>query len=60
MSALSIIGTIVIVIYCISLAYITVYCLMQFHLLYHYWENGGIKSVECLNKLKFLEKNFLL
>lgn len=50
MSALSIIGTIVIVIYCISLAYITVYCLMQFHLLSHYRKHHKTKP-DCDGKM---------
>lgn len=36
MDWISILGNIVLVIYCISLGYITIYCLTQFHLLLHY------------------------
>ena len=46
MGVLEIVGIIIMTIYCLALAAITVYCLIQFHLLYYYKRNQGLKSIE--------------
>ncbi len=52
MSVFEITGYVVVGIYTIALSYITIYCLMQFHLLYHYLKkNKTGNSVSIQNKI---------
>lgn len=51
MGAFEIIGYVVVGVYSLALTYITLYCLMQFHLLYHYLKKNKINENQVLTDL---------
>lgn len=48
MTAMTIIGYVLLTVYVVALTYITFYCLMQFHLLYHYQKTRKSRSAEAM------------
>jgi len=51
--AISILGYILLAVYVLALTYITFYCMMQFHLLYHYQKNRKVIDNEDLLNVDF-------
>ena len=51
-TTLSILGYVLLSVYVLALTYITFYCLMQFHLLYHYLRKRNVKDHEEILDLK--------